>query len=290
MPRYIQAKTILSTIKHKPDTYFGLSYNMNLYRGCQHNCIYCDSRSNCYQLGNLADIRVKEKAIAILEREIKSKRQIGTIGFGSMNDCYMPVEKELQLTRKALEVIKRYHFPVHIITKSDLVVRDTDLLSEMSKTYAAVSFTITTANDSLCRIIEPAAPLSSARFAAIKKLSDAGVYCGITLMPILPQINDSFENLEYIINKAKECGAKYILASFGLTMRDGQREHFYSELNKNFPGLSAMYEKKYGMQYYCLSDNANMLYKKLSTQCASLGIATRMRFYTPQKTTQLKLF
>lgn len=290
MARYIQAKTILSTVKHKPDPYFGLSYNMNLYRGCQHGCIYCDSRSKCYQLGELSDIRVKENAINMLECELRSKRTIGTIGFGSMNDCYMPVEKEYQLTRKTLEVIKRYHYPIHIITKSNLIVRDIDLLKEISKVYAAVSFTITTADDKLCKAIEPCAPTTSERFEAMSKLSSEGIYCGVTLMPVLPFINDSIENVTSIVEKAKAAGAKYILAVFGLTLREGNREYFYEALDKHFPGIRARYEKAFGMQYSCSSPNSTELYKTFNRLCNEAGIATKMDFYIKMKYLEYKLF
>src|SRR5204862_216106 len=157
-------KTILSSIKPGADTWFGLRYNMNLYRGCQHGCIYCDSRSDCYKLGDLSDIRIKENALQLLEKELKGKRERGTIGFGSMNDPYMPIEKETELTHNALKIVNRYRFPVHIITKSNLVTRDIDLLKETGKVYAAISITITTVDDKLSKIIEPGAPTSSQRF------------------------------------------------------------------------------------------------------------------------------
>ncbi|HEY4788958.1 MAG TPA: radical SAM protein, partial [Bacteroidales bacterium] len=195
MARFIEAKTILAHVKQGPDNIFGLKYNMNLYRGCQHGCIYCDSRSKCYQLGELSDIRIKENALLLLEKELKSKRERGTIGFGSMNDSYMPIEKTEELTRKTLQLALRYRFPIHIITKSNLVVRDIDILKEISKIYAAISFTITTADDRLSKLIEPNAPVSSLRFDAIRTLSEAGIYTGITLMPVLPFITDEQDNL-----------------------------------------------------------------------------------------------
>jgi DNA repair photolyase len=171
----IQAKSILSKVKN--DSFFGLTYNMNLYRGCQHACIYCDSRSVCYQLGELSHIRYKGNAIELLKKELSKKKLKGTIGFGSMNDPYMPVESKMQLTRQALEVVSQHRFPVHIITKSNLVTRDIDLLSKISKVYAAISFTITTADDDLARIIEPNAPSPSSRFEALRLLSENNIYC-----------------------------------------------------------------------------------------------------------------
>src|SRR5512137_2350561 len=161
MIKEIQAKTLLGRVKG-PDDWFGLYYNMNLYRGCQHQCIYCDSRSECYQIENFnQDVLIKANAIELLRRELAGKRFIGTIGTGSMNDPYMPLEAGLRLTRGALEVIAEAGFPVHVITKSDLVLRDIDLLEEIGrKSYAAVTFTVTTADDPLSRKLEPGAPVS----------------------------------------------------------------------------------------------------------------------------------
>ncbi len=289
MPRYIDAKTILSSIKNKPDTYFGLSYNMNLYRGCQHGCIYCDSRSECYQLGELSDIRIKKDAPHILERELRSKRIRGTVGFGSMNDCYMPIEQEYQLTRKALQLMVKYRFPVHIITKSKLVTRDIDILKEISKIYAAVSLTITTTSDDLSKLIEPNAPISSNRFEALNQLSNAGIYCGITFMPVLPFINDTKENITEMVQKAKDCGAKYIMPYFGLTMRNGQREYFYQQLDKHFPGLSEKYAVEFGNNYNCPSPKAKELYNIFYPLCEKNGISTQMSFYKPEQPIQQKL-
>ncbi|MCB8965109.1 MAG: radical SAM protein [Bacteroidales bacterium] len=289
MPRYIDAKTILSTVKAKPDTYFGLSYNMNLYRGCQHGCIYCDSRSECYKLGDLSDIRIKKDAIQILERELRSKRIKGTVGFGSMNDCYMPVEREHQLTRKALQLMVRYKFPVHIITKSDLVTRDADLLKEISKVYAAVSVTITTTDDELSKIIEPNAPVSSKRFEALKQLSAKGIYCGITFMPVLPHITDTKANITEMVNRAADCGVKYILPAFGLTIRDGQREYLYQQFDKHFPSLREKYISEFGNNYNCPTPKANELYGVFYNLCKEKGISTQMNFYRPTQPIQQKL-
>lgn len=290
MPRLIQTKTILASVKEGTDTWFGLRYNMNLYRGCQHGCIYCDSRSDCYKLGELSDIRIKENALQLLEKELKSKRNRGTIGFGSMNDPYMPIEKDEQLVRRALQLVKRYGFPVHIITKSNLVVRDIDILKEIAKLYAAVSITITTADDDLSRQIEPGAPVSSLRFEALKALNDAGIYAGVTLMPVLPFITDNFRNFEELIIKAKESGVKYILASTGMTLREGQREYYYDQLDKRFPGLKEKYIQAYGNTYSCNVPDSHNLWHKLNTLCQSLSIPTRMEFYKPIENQQLKLF
>lgn len=281
----IKAKTIVATVKQ--DRWFGLKYNMNLYRGCQHGCIYCDSRSSCYGIENFEEIQYKENALELLDKELKSKRVKGTIGTGSMHDPYMPIEKELHLTRGALEIIKRHQFPVHVLTKSTLVLRDIDLLKEISKVSATVSMTITTADDKLASIIEPYAPKPSERFAAIKELSQNGIYTGILLMPILPFINDKSDSVKEIVNKAKEVGAKYIFPWMGVTLRDRQRAYYYKQLDKNFPGLREIYTKNFGDAYFCPSANQRKLYELLQEECDKAGIKTKMDFYKPDEAEQL---
>ena len=281
MIKKIQAKSILSPLKGKGFDPFGISCNMNIYRGCQHQCIYCDSRSNCYQIDNFADILIKENAIDMLKQELSAKRKKLTIGTGSMNDPYMPIEKELGLTRQALELIYRYQFPVHIITKSNMVVRDLDILRNILKVYAAVSFTITTNDDKLSRIIEPGAPVSSERFEAMNVLSAAGIYTGIIISPVLPWITDSSENITELLQHAHQVGAKYALMWPGLTQRHGQREWFYDQLDKHFPGLKEKYIDRFGNTYECDSPNAEDLNKAYYQVCSKLRLATQMNFYKP---------
>jgi DNA repair photolyase len=288
--RYIETKSILSKIR-KRDTWFGITYNMNLYRGCQHGCIYCDTRSECYQVGDISQISVKQNALDLLPQELYSKRKNkATIGTGSMNDPYMPIEKGLQLTRRALQIIANEKFPIHVITKSNLVERDTDVLQDISKTYAAVSFTITSADDSISQKIEPHAPPSSERFKVMKLLADKGIYTGITLMPILPFINDTKENITAIIKQARESGASYILPMFGVTLRKGSRDYFYKVLDNNFVGIKERYQYRFGEQYECFSPNYNALNNMFQEQCAKLGISTCMKFYRPKIYQQQSIF
>jgi DNA repair photolyase len=282
MIKEIHTKTILNHVK-QPDTYFGLKYNMNLYRGCQHQCIYCDSRSECYQIENFADIHVKINAIDLLADVLPRKRVRGTIGFGSMNDSYMPVERKYQLTRQALEVIVQHQFPVHIITKSDLVLRDIDLLKEINQVYAAVSFTITTTDDALSRILEPGAPTSSARFKAMRELSDAGIHTGVTMMPILPFIEDNVENITSLVEMAHRSGASYILPWFGMSLRAGSRDYYYDKLDQLFPGVKQKYMQQFGGRYECNSPNWRKLDDVFQKLVYQYGIATRMPVFTPEK-------
>jgi DNA repair photolyase len=280
MIKEIEAKTLLSH-SSKPDPWFGCSYTMNLYRGCQHQCIYCDSRSECYQIENFADILVKENAIERLEDELPRKRKKMTVCTGSMNDPYMPVEKERELTRRALEVVATYEFPVHVMTKSDLVLRDTELLIEIGKVYAAVSFTITTVDDDLGRKVEPGASLPSERLAAMKELSDAGVYTGVTMMPVLPFIEDTEKNIRESLAAFHEYGAQYVLPAFAVTLRDRQRDYYYHKLDGLFPGVKEKYEKQYGMAYECPSPEAKKLRRLTEALCHKYGILTKMEKYSP---------
>ncbi|HTX92284.1 MAG TPA: radical SAM protein [Anaerolineales bacterium] len=295
MIRDIQAKTILSRVKGEDD-WFGLYYNFNLYRGCQHQCIYCDSRSECYQIEDFNhDVLVKVNAIDLLRRELAGKRVIGTIGTGSMNDPYMPLEAERRLTRQALEAIAEFHFPIHIITKSDLVLRDLDLLKEIGRVYAAVSFTVTTAEDALSKKLEPGAPASSRRLAAMKTLSENGILTGVTLMPILPFIEDTPENIGAILRLAHENGAGYIIPAFGMTLRDRQRSYYYEKLDHHFPGLRTRYERAFGERYSAKARDHFALEKLFGETCRKYELAARMPVFTPQKRLhgsdgQLKLF
>ena len=282
----IQARVLLSS-HPKPDPWFGIRYTMNLYRGCQHQCIYCDSRSECYRIENFADIQVKANALDLLRKELPRKRTKGTIGTGSMNDPYMPIEAERNLTGRALAIIAEHQFPVHIITKSDLVVRDLATLQTISEVYAAVSFTITTADDDLGKRLEPGAPKVSARFAAMRELAAHGILVGITLMPVLPFIEDTEENITAIITRAHDAGARYILPAFGVTLRDRQRDYYYAKLDRLFPGLRPKYERTFGQRYSAASPNAKHLDRLCRELCERFSIALKMPHYQPP--TQLSL-
>ncbi len=290
MLKEIQAKVLLAHVK-QPDTWFGLKYNMNLYRGCMHRCIYCDSRSECYGIDNFdREVLVKANAIDLLRDELSRKRVKGTIGLGSMNDPFMPVEKEVNLAGRALNVIAEFGFPVHIITKSDLVLKDIETLRLISQTYASISFTVTTADDDLAAKVEPGAPRPSARFAAMRELADNGIQTGVTMMPILPFLEDNEENITAIVSQAAESGATYILPWMGMSMRDRQRAYFYEQLDRLFPGVRQKYERTYGGRYSCDVPHAKKLYQHVEALCQRHGIATRIPQYAPQAAQQLNLF
>jgi DNA repair photolyase len=285
----IQAKVILSRVR-QPDDWFGLDYGMNLYRGCQHQCIYCDSRSECYGIEDFARILVKTNAIDLLRGELSRKRRKCTIGTGAMNDPYMPVEAEVRQTGRALELIDEFGFQVHIMTKSDLVLRDLELLRRINRSFAAVSFTITTTDDSLAARLEPGAPLPSARLKAMQTLSMNGITTGVVMMPVLPFIEDTPDNITGIVRQSARHRAQYIIPALGMTMRDRQRTWFYDRLDELFPGARQKYEARYGDRYECPVPNARSLEKLLSKLCAENEIPTRFPRYNGLAPEQGSLF
>lgn len=273
---FIRAKFILSKVKYGNEWY-GIDYNMNLYRGCSHRCIYCDSRSNCYHIDKFDIVRGKENALYILEHELSKKREKGVIGIGSMSDTYNPLEKEYEQTRGALKLISKYVFGVSIDTKSDLILRDIDLLKEINlKNNVIVKFTITTPDDELSKVIEPNVCISSKRLQAIKTLSDNGIFTGIMMNPVLPFITDKEEGLKELVKLAYENGAKFIHTYMGMTLRENQRDYYFGKLDKNFIGLKEKYIKYYGDRYNCIVPNYKRLYKVFTDECNKYGILYNM--------------
>lgn len=261
---YVTAKQILSA-----------GNGMNLYRGCQHGCIYCDSRSDCYQMDHpFSDIAVKENAVELLETALKRKRRRCMIGTGSMTDPYLPLEKELQLTRQALEVAERYGFGFTLITKSDLVLRDLDLLQKINeKSKCVVQMTLTTFDDALCRKLEPNVCPTSRRIEVLRTLKEAGIPTVVWLCPILPYINDTEENIRLILQACAETGVRGVICfGMGLTLREGNREYFYAQLERHFPGLKERYIREFGNQYMVASPRNRELMKLFHDSCSYYGM------------------
>ena len=274
---FIKTKTILSKEKYGSE-WFGIDYKMNLYRGCSHGCIYCDSRSDCYHIDNFDVPKGKENALGILENELSKKREKGVVGIGSMSDTYNPLEKEYEQTRGALKLLSKYNFGVSIDTKSDLILRDLDILKEINgKNNVIIKFTITTPNDELSKIIEPRVCVSSKRFEAIKTLSDNGIFTGIMMNPILPFLTDSEKDIKELVRLAHESGAKFIQTYMGMTLRENQRDYYYQELDKHFKGLKDKYIKYYGDRYNCPIPNYKELYKIFTSECDKYGILYNMK-------------
>ena len=251
------------------------SNGMNIYRGCTHGCIYCDSRSKCYQMDHdFEDIEVKESAPDMLLAALRKKRARCMIGTGAMCDPYIPLEKELMHTRQCLEHIDRLGFGVTVLTKSDLVLRDIDLLKSInSKSKAVVQMTLTTFDDDLCRIVEPNVCPTSRRFEVLCQMRDAGIPTVVWLCPILPFINDSEDNLRGILKYCKDAGVHAVLLfGVGMTLREGNREYYYSKLDEHFPGLREKYEKKYRDSYSITCPKGKSLMRFAYDECQRIGI------------------
>lgn len=277
MLELVPAKSIL--VKSKDPRWFGIDYQMNLYRGCCHGCIYCDSRSECYGIEEFDRVRGKENSLALLEEELRHKRKTGVAGTGAMSDPYNPYEREARLTRGGLQLLDQYGFGAAIATKSAMITRDLDVLQRIQAHSPVVcKITVTTWDDDLCRKIEPYPSVSSERLRAVKALSGAGIFTGILLMPVLPFLEDGLDNILGIVRLAAENGAKFIYPAFGVTLRQNQREYFYRQLEERFPGedLARQYQLRYGSDYLCRARNAKALGEAFRRACRREGILYSM--------------
>ena len=287
---FVDAKGILSA-----------KNGMNLYRGCTHGCIYCDSRSKCYQFTHdFEDIEVKQNAPELLEQTLRSKRKKCMIGTGAMCDPYMHCEKELRLTRRCIEIIERYGFGLAIQTKSDLVLRDLDLFQKIQeKAKCVVQITLTTYDQALCKIVEPNVCTTKKRFETLKILQQNGIPTVVWLSPILPFINDTEENIEGILDYCIDAGVYGIINfGMGMTLREGDREYFYAALDKHFPGLKEQFHHKYGYAYQIASSQDAKLMKLFHKKCRAHGIVDNVEevfqylstFPQKEQYQQLRLF
>lgn len=288
---FVDAKGIL--------TGSGGHYGMNIYRGCSHGCIYCDSRSLCYQFTHpFEDIEVKRNAPELLEAALRSKRKKGMIGTGSMSDPYMHCEEELRLTRRCLKIIHKYGFGAAVQTKSDRILQDIDLLEEINKkAKCVVQVTLTTYDDDLCRLIEPNVCNTKRRIEILEVMQKRDIPTVVWLSPILPFINDTEENVGKILEECVRVGVKGIICfGMGLTLREGDREYFYAALDKYFPGLKQKYIDTYGNAYELPSPNNEPLMRKFTTVCRENGILCTPNecfgylYELPDKYEQMSLF
>jgi len=274
-------------------------YGMNIYRGCSHGCIYCDSRSRCYQFTHpFEDIEVKQNAPELLEKALKSKRNKCMIGTGSMSDLYMHCEEELQLARRCLEIILKYGFGVAIQTKSDRILRDIDLLDEINRAAkCVVQITLTTYDDDLCRILEPNVANTKRRIEVLEEMQKRGIPTIVWMTPILPFINDTKENITSILTECIRVGVKGVIDfGMGLTLREGDREYYYAALDKHFPGMKERYVQKYGNAYELSSPRARELQEIFHRICKENNILSNpedcFRYLNelPDKYPQMSLF
>ena len=274
-------------------------YGMNIYRGCTHGCIYCDSRSKCYQFTHpFEDIEVKRNAPELLEKALQSKRHKCMIGTGSMSDPYMHCEEHLRLTRRCLEIIRNYGFGLAIQTKSDRILQDIDLLNEINRSAkCVVQMTLTTYDDRLCSIIEPNVCTTKRRIEVLECMRERGIPTVVWMTPILPFINDTEENVTAILRECARVGVKGIIVfGMGLTLREGDREYYYAALDRHFPGMKERYIRQYGNAYEVPSPDSDRLMALLHGFCAEHGIMSnpddcfRYMQDLPEKFRQVSLF
>jgi len=259
------------------EKWFGIDYHMNLYKGCSFGCIYCDSRSDCYHINNFDVVKTKVDALEILESELSSKGYRGVVSFGTLSDPYNPEEEKLEITRNALKLIAKYGFGVSIDTKSDLILRDIDLLQEIQKNNSVIiKISITTFDDDLASKIEPNVPSSTRRFEVLKKLRRAGLYAGILMTPVLPFLTDTEDNIREMVLRSKKADAKFIYTKMGMNLRTNQRTYYYQKLDELYPGLSLDYAAVYGNKYVCSSLQYRHLMELFLNLCHQNGILTEM--------------
>ena len=254
------------------------SFGMNLYRGCTHGCVYCDSRSLCYQFSHpFEDVEVKQNAPALLEKALRTKRKRCMIGTGSMSDPYQPCEEQLQLTRRSLEIIRKHGFGAALLTKSDRVLRDLDLLEALHReTRCVVQMTLTIWDEELSRILEPGVCSTRRRVEVLKEMQRRGIPTVVWLAPVLPFLTDTEENLRPILEACAEAGVKGILCfGMGMTLRDGNREYYYAALDRHFPGLKEKYIRTYGNAYEIPSPDSAKLMDLFRSFCREHGILYR---------------
>lgn len=269
----VPAKHLLH--RNRSTEWFGTDHTMNLYRGCCHGCLYCDSRSDCYRIEGFDTVRVKADALRIFRDDLARKARPAFISMGSMSDPYNPFEKDLELTRHALELIDAYSCGAAIATKSPLITRDMDILASIQAHSPVIcKLTVTTADDGLAARLEPNAPPPSRRLAALGELSGAGLFAGVLLMPVLPFLEDSEEGVLAVVEGAARAGARFVYPAFGVTMRQGQREYFLDGLERAFPGrgLRERYLRQYGDRYQCASPRAGALWEAFTAACRERGI------------------
>lgn len=274
---------------------------INVYRGCTHGCVYCDSRSACYQMDHaFEDVAVKVNAPELLEDALRRKRRRCMVGTGSMSDPYLPLERETRLTRRCLEVIERQGFGVSVLTKSDLLLRDLDLLTRINQTAkAVVCTTFTTFDENLCRVLEPNVCTTRRRFEMLKTCHEAGIHTGVWLCPILPFLNDTEENLRGLLDYCFDAGVEAVVNfGMGVTLREGDREYLYAQLDRHFPGMKERYILAFGNRYQCPSPNAPLLERIFREECRKRGVLWEaeaamnwlMEFEDKQSGQQLNLF
>lgn len=273
---YVKTRTIM-TKSNQGSKWFGIDYHMNLYKGCSFGCIYCDSRSDCYHIPEFDVVKTKMNALEILEQELSSKSYRGVVSFGTLSDPYNLEEESFELTRNALKLIEKYGFGVSIDTKSDLILRDIDILQKIAENNSVIiKISICTSDDEMSKKLEPGVIVSSKRFEVLKKLRESNLYAGILMTPVLPFLTDTEENIRTMIKMSKMADAKFVYTKMGMNLRTNQKQYYYQKLDELFPGLSEDYESVYGNKYFCTSLQYRHLFELFLSLCHESGILTEM--------------
>lgn len=293
----IAFKRLLTPMRGDDATFFRGDWTLNLYRGCNHGCVYCDTRSLCYRITDFSQVRVKMDCLAALEKELRGKKAAGVVSMGAASDAYNAREAALAVTRGALRLLRRYGFGVFISTKSELIARDADVLGDLaSHGYACVAFSVTTPDAAVAAWLEPNAPEPSRRFAAMRTLAAAGVVTGLWLNPMLPFLTDTPETVRTALRQTAEAGGRFALCHFGVTLREGDREFFYQALDAQagMAGMKSRYMAAFGLRYLCPSPDAQRLSGLFVSECDRLGLlhdfASVNRLAAAATPTQLKLW
>ena len=268
-------KRLLTLSRTPTDTWFRSDYTLNLYRGCNHGCVYCDSRSVCYHMEEFDRVRVKRDCLTALDTELRGKKRAGVVAMGAASDAYNALERERNVTRAALELFLRYGFGVFLPTKSELIARDAELFGALNRVgYACVAFSITTGDAPLAAFLEPHAPPPERRFAAMAALAGKGAFTGIWMNPMLPFLTDTEENIRDVLTRTARAGGRFAICHFSLTLREGDREYFYRALDADarFAQVKAKYIRAFGLDYLCPSPRAEHLSRVFDETCDELHL------------------
>jgi DNA repair photolyase len=272
------ARSMINKLRHVDD-WFWASYTLNPYRGCAHGCVYCDARANQYRLAESFEERIfiKENALEVLERQLP-RLQRGVVASGGVCDSYQPIERERGLTREVIEVLHRHKFPVEVLTKSDLVLRDLDLYEEIARqSWACVFFTITTFDEQIAQRFEPGAATPERRLEALRQVARTGVTTGVAMMPLLPGISDDDRSVEDVVSRVKDAGGQFVLGG-GLTLKEGaQRERYMGFLEAHYPEVLTLYAQLYGKGFEARGSYGPQMLRRVREVCMKWSIADRMR-------------
>ena len=281
-------KTIINKLKYI-DSWFWCRYTINPYSGCEHACVYCDARSEKYYLHPDLDnvVYVKTNVKQMLDKRLKNARTLlpDVVGLGGVCDAYQPAEAEYKNARNILEVLYKYKYPVFMVTKSTMVMRDLDLYSKMAEEYySTITFTITSFDEEIVNFLEPHASPSKERIEALKDIKEKHpkIQTGVCFMPIVPYFEDSDENLEDVISQTKKANCDFILFAPGMSLRDSQAQFFIRKLkDSKYSNLLKKMLDLYKGEMHPNSDYVSKIHNKLVALCKQYELPCRAKRFIP---------